>query len=315
MDFAILYAITYVASQLSYKWLPPPLLPGEHTLSSGHCALDRRFADLSDDDWRACIAREQATEPARLIWLNAFLTRFDRDFLANSAKAHFSALAKAGGRCLLLCDQEYPRALSFLRDPPLGLSCIGELSLLAQPSVAVIGSRQVSAFAWDQSFGLGRALAERGAVVVSGGAYGCDIAAHQGALAANTSPVRAICIFAGGLAELYPLGNRIIFNRLRDRRGLFLSERLWSAPCRPFDFPVRNRLIAGLSGITAVMQAGEKSGAMLTARLALDQGRDVAVLMHPDTDVRAQGNRQLAADGAWSFRSAEEFCAQLGSFD
>jgi DNA processing protein len=143
-------------------------------------------------------------------------------------------------------------------------------------------------------------------VVVSGGAFGCDIAAHLGVLRGRFNPAPAICVFAGGLARLYPRANDRVFRQLLATGGVLVSERLWYASCRPRDFTARNRIIAGLSGLTVVMQAAQRSGALVTARLALDRGADVAVLHHPQDDVRARGSQQLLADGAVGFYTVHE---------
>jgi DNA processing protein len=203
-------------------------------------------------------------------------------------------------------DKEYPPLLRNISDPPLGLSIRGELSLLYRPAISVVGSRKASAFAMRESFTLGRALGEHDIAVVSGGALGCDIAAHHGVLASGRDPAPAICVFAGGLARLYPVANDPIFRRLMARRAVLVSERLWASPCRPLDFTARNRIISGMSSLTLVMQAAQRSGALVTARRALDQGSEVAVLRHPEGDIRARGSEALLAEGAWGFSCASE---------
>ena len=128
-----------------------------------------------------------------------------------------------------------------------------------------------------------------------------------------TSP--AVCIFAGGLSSLYPRANLPVFRRLWHRHAALVSERLWESPCRPADFAARNRLIAGLSPLTVVMQAAVRSGAMVTARLALDAGRQVAVLRHPPDDVRADGSAALLESGAPGFATARELLSRLSAAD
>jgi DNA processing protein len=175
--------------------------------------------------------------------------------------------------------------------------------------IAVIGSRQASAFSLDVSFRLGFELAKRSddTSIVSGGAWGCDIAVHEGALASCKNPCPAIVVFAGGLKNLYPRINKNTFEALGKHNALFLSERLWDQPARPRDFHARNRIISGLSQQIIVVQAGIRSGAMITAKAALDQGRDVLVLVQPFDDIRADGNKQLLLDGAAGFHSAEGY--------
>ena len=233
------------------------------------------------------------------------------DLLFKVTQKHLRSVREASCLYISMWDPVYPPALRSLNDPPLGLTLRGNSELLALPMVSVIGSRKGSGLAVQQSFRLGTLLAQKGIVTVSGGAFGCDIAAHHGVLAAGLFPARALCVFAGGLSQLYPKGNAAVFRSLETQGALFVSERLWWAPARRYDFPVRNRLISGLSGVTFVMQAGKPSGAFITAKMALDQGRDVAVLRHPTLDVRATGTRALLEDGAQDYEDVAEFVASI----
>ena len=250
----------------------------------------------------------------QLPWLDRYLLRCDPDGtkLANAVVGHLRQVQNAGASYIVWGDSNYPEKLKTIADPPLGLTALGDLSLLNLPAVSVVGSRKASGYALTKSYELGLALAQKGIVVVSGGAFGCDIAAHHGVLSSSRSPVPAICVFAGGLERFYPVGNEAVFKRLKSRGGVFITERLWQAKCRPLDFRARNRIIAGMSGLTAVMQAAERSGALVTARRALDQGADVAVLCHPEGDVRARGGEALLAEGALGFYSAQDL---IGSLD
>jgi DNA processing protein len=201
----------------------------------------------------------------------------------------------------------YPQLLSLIPDPPNLLMAKGNTELLKQKAIGMVGSRKASRFAKRECFELARILAEDGFVIVSGGAIGCDMASHLGALASPLRPVPTILVFAGGLSRLYPRCHEIYFKELLAAGALFLSERLWSYPARPYDFPVRNRIISGLVLQLLVMQAGERSGAKLTAGLALEQGRDVFVLVHDTDDIRAEGSRRLLCEGALPFHSAQDF--------
>jgi DNA processing protein len=295
-------ALAHVASQLLHRWLPPP--------EGG--AGGPEPEELTLGAWRDLVRSPEAA--AALPWLPRYLAIRDVDgaALAAAVHAHLSAAAAAGATYLTRVDAAYPPLLGATRDAPQALTLLGEASLLARPAVAVVGSRKASALAVQASFAVGRALAAAGALVVSGGAFGCDLAAHHGVLATGLAPAPGACVFACGLEQLYPRANAAVFRRLAERRGILLTERLWSAACRPPDFPVRNRIIAGLAAATVVMQAAERSGAMVTARLALDRGRDVLVLRHPVGDVRAAGGEGLLADGAAAFASADELLDLLG---
>ena len=303
MNYRDLVTISHVASQIIYRWIPPPTSPEQAT-----GAQSPQSSPASSNDWADLINSEANSAASRLSWLPRYLRSQDRlgMGLAQAINAHLAAIESAHARYVVWGDKEYPSLLRNISDPPLGLSIRGELSLLYRPAISVVGSRKASAFAMRESFALGRALGERDIAVVSGGALGCDIAAHHGVLASGRDPAPAICVFAGGLARLYPVANDPIFRRLMARRAVLVSERLWASPCRPMDFTARNRIISGMSSLTLVMQAAQRSGALVTARRALDQGSEVAVLRHPEGDIRARGSEALLADGAWGFSCASE---------
>jgi DNA processing protein len=141
---------------------------------------------------------------------------------------------------------------------------------------------------------------------VSGGAYGCDITAHKGVLASKKSPLPAILVFASGLGRLSPDVNHSVFSELKQGSAVFLSERLFFQPAHKFDFPIRNRVIAGISPRLFVMQSQETSGTTITAKAAADFGREVCVLRHPKHDVRGLGNETLLADGALALNDFQQ---------
>lgn len=297
--------MTHCAAQIAHRWLPPPLvLPLEEAFFASSLEADGSLMGR----WGAFLQWAD-TETERFPWLASFRDKYDRDRtrLLTAITQHLTQMNAAGASMVLWGDADYPAQLAALNDPPLAITTLGDRSLLQRPMTAVIGSRKASALALEESYAMGEGLAERGRVVVSGGAYGCDIAAHAGALEVPGEPVLAVVVMAGGLARFYPQRNAPYFQALRRRGALFVSERLWDSPCLPRDFPARNRIISGLAASTIVMQAAQRSGAMVTARLALDQGRDVAVLMHPPGDVRASGSASLLADGALGFSDTAGF--------
>ena len=310
-----------MASQSTHRWYPGPRPP---SVSEG-CSIANIFPPdqviesqvrlplISDAEWRIFIEKIAKDGDSRVPWMREYFETFDPkgDLLFKVTQKHLRSVREASCLYISMWDPVYPPALRSLNDPPLGLTLRGNSELLALPMVSVIGSRKGSGLAVQQSFRLGTLLAQKGIVTVSGGAFGCDIAAHHGVLAAGLFPARALCVFAGGLSQLYPKGNAAVFRSLETQGALFVSERLWWAPARRYDFPVRNRLISGLSGVTFVMQAGKPSGAFITAKMALDQGRDVAVLRHPTLDVRATGTRALLEDGAQDYEDVAEFVASI----
>lgn len=300
----IIETIHHVCSQLAFRWFRSR--DYSEVVTTGD---DYDIFQLGEEDWRDLIFSLRAYSLEELSWLDAWLTLRDpsAELLAAGLVRHLSALRREGGAFLTLSDENYPESLRFIPDPPLGLSVLGDASLLRGSCVSIIGSRKASAFALKESSLLGQQLAEHGSVVVSGGAIGCDIAAHFGALKSGITSVPTICVMAGGLDRFYPFHNLWVFDQLRERGAVFLSERLWWMPCYPRDFAIRNRIISGMARATCVMQASQKSGALLTARHALNHGRDVLVLRHPEYDARAEGGAALIDDGASAFSSAEEF--------
>lgn len=318
MSKRMLTTLCHVASQLLYRWQPSPwerdlnrtsFRDGPHECSDH----DLDLTTVSEKDWSAAVTHLVKDGCEKAPWIEGYFRTIDPTggMLLQSTVKHLRLLSEAGARYITILDPCYPRSLIDLRDPPLGLTLRGQSQLMELPMVSVIGSRKGSGLAIQEGFRLGALLAQRGIVTVSGGAFGCDIAAHHGVLSHGPGQALAIGVFAGGLHRLYPAGNAVVFRRLEERGALFISERLWWTPAQRFDFPVRNRLISGLSGVTIVLQAGQPSGAYITAKMALDQGRDVAVLRHPPHDARAAGSRDLAQDGAREFVDVEEFVQSI----
>lgn len=291
----------HVVSQMCNRWFPPPDFSEIQTdfgmdLPGDEDAISR----LSVDDWDNLLDWLRLHDRISAGCLNIAELKFGATQRSVATSIYtFVKDSFCLGASLVTIDQTlYPSLLRYISDPPLVLSVLGNTANLEGVCESIVGSRQASAFALRESFHLGRYLSQKGIVVVSGGAIGCDIAAHRGVLASGGSDAKAIVVFAGGLSALYPKVNSYWFKNLIDRGATFVSERLITAPCRRWDFAARNRIIAGLSNRLYVMQAASASGAMVTARLALDQGREVIVLVHPPGDVRALGGTSLINDGA-----------------
>ena len=214
-------------------------------------------------------------------------------------------------RYLLFCDEEYPKLLRQIIVPPLGLFARGRISVLNSNMISVIGSRRASSRALSRSHDLGKLLVDQSLAIVSGGAFGCDVAVHLGGMESSEKTKNLIIVFANSLDRIGPKSNHHVFQRLLSSGGLFLSERLWSSKTYPYHFPTRNRIISGLSPITVVMEAGLKSGTLLTCNLALDQGRDVLVSFSESYGVGSDGGASLVADGAQGFadvKSLAKYC-------
>ena len=180
-----------------------------------------------------------------------------------------------GIRTVTYGDPEYPGRLQNIDDPPLVLYYRGHLpDFDAQPIIGVVGTRKATAYGLTTARHMSRQIAACGALVISGGAYGIDGVAMQGALDAG-KPV--IGILGCGVDVLYPKSNRILFDRVLEN-GCLISEYPPGTPALAWHFPRRNRIISGMSNGVLVVEAPEKSGALITARLAFDQGRDVFVV-------------------------------------
>ncbi|MCV6593587.1 MAG: DNA-processing protein DprA [Silicimonas sp.] len=212
---------------------------------------------------------------------------------------------RAGARPLAFGSDDYPPLLSHIPDPPPILWCIGDLSLLQKPALALVGARNASSLGTRMARKLACDLGAEGHVIASGLARGIDTAAHLAALETGT-----IAVMAGGVDVIYPSENTVLGQEIGER-GLRLSEMPMSMAPRARHFPRRNRIISGLARATIVVEAAAKSGSLITARGALDQGREVmAVPGHP-FDARASGCNMLIRDGATLVRSARDVIEAL----
>lgn len=220
-------------------------------------------------------------------------------------EAEWRAAAKAGARPLLLGAPDYPGLLATIADPPSFLWAIGDPALGSRPAVALVGARNASALGCRMAARLARELGERGLVVGSGLARGIDAAAHEAALASGT-----IAALAGGVDAIYPPENAGLAARIAVA-GLLLSEMPMGHAPRPQDFPRRNRVISGLALGVVVVEGAERSGSLITARNALDQGREVMAVPGNPLDPRAGGCNQLIRDGATLVRSAADIAEAL----
>lgn len=216
------------------------------------------------------------------------------------AEREAEAVAKLGGRYLVLGQGLYPRVLAELENAPPLLSVIGDLKLLDRPMVAIVGARNASAAACRFARGLAHDLGREDVCVVSGLARGIDSAAHDGSLETGT-----IAVIAGGLDVFYPPENEA---RQRDiaAKGLLIAEMPPGTEPHARHFPYRNRIIAGLAAGTVVVEAAPRSGSLITARLAAEAGREVMAVPGSPLDPRAQGCNQLIRDGATLIQTAAD---------
>jgi DNA processing protein len=207
-------------------------------------------------------------------------------------------------------DEAYPPLLGQLYDPPPQLYLRGEASseLLARPAVAVVGARSCSAYGAEVARTLGRELAAAGAVVVSGLARGIDGEAHRGALDAHGPTV---AVLGCGIDRDYPRSHADLARRIGEA-GLIVSEYPPGVEPAPWRFPARNRVIAGLSLATVVVEARERSGALITADFALELGRDVFAVPGEITAARSVGTNNLLRQGAAPLLGVDDVLEALG---
>ena len=202
----------------------------------------------------------------------------------------------------------YPALLKEIRDYPKELYYIGDPKLLEEKCVSIVGSRKTNQYGRSTAYSFGKALGQRGITVVSGMAVGIDTCAHEGALQekGNTAAVLAC-----GLDLCYPPRNRELKGKI-ETAGIVLSEYPPGTAAQRYYFPQRNRIISGLSPLTVVVQAGNRSGALITAELAADQGRDVgAVPGNIDSEYNL-GSNKLLKEGAFALTGVQDLLETSG---
>jgi len=221
------------------------------------------------------------------------------------AQAEIAALAQIGGRLIACSELEFPAGLATLDPPPPLLAVLGDLRLLKREMVAVVGARNASGLGIKFAARLAADLGAAGLVIASGLARGIDHAAHQATLGTGT-----VAVMAGGIDIVYPPENRSLYDEIR-KRGAIVSEMpLGMAPLSRH-FPRRNRLISGLARGVVVVEAAERSGSLITANYALEQGREVFAVPGSPLDPRAKGANRLIRDGATLTESADDVLTVL----
>ncbi len=204
---------------------------------------------------------------------------------------------------IVMGDKNYPPLLSEIPSPPIVLYAKGNIELLNNnPCICVVGPREVSAFGKKAAFSLAARLAAGGMTIVSGGALGSDTAAHKGALAVGGN---TICVLAAGIGDTYLKDNEQLREEI-SQKGLLISEYPPGTGSGKYVFRARNRLMSGLSLGTVVIEAGEKSGAMITANHAIEQNRDVFVIPGNPTEPQYKGSNSLLRDGAKALLDAND---------
>lgn len=215
----------------------------------------------------------------------------------------------AGIRFVSLVDLEYPEPLRSLYDPPAGLFVQGQLPPCGEKGLAVVGSRTLTAYGRVVTEKLIRELVEKGLTIVSGLARGIDTIAHRATLDVGG---QTVAVLGSGLLNIYPRENTKLAMQIADGHGAVISEFPPGTAGKPGHFPVRNRIISGLCQGTLVIEAGERSGSLITADQALEQGRDVYAVPGPITSPQSAGTNRLIQQGAKLVLSAADILEEYG---
>lgn len=302
------FALAHVISQILGRYVSVNAPRRVHSSEKSH-----GIESWSRKEWYEFIRKERKEPSGLLPCFEKYLQRVDPEglILLDKVDLHFQWCREAQASYILMCDASYPSLLREIPQPPIGISILGDPILLNTHKISVVGSRRTAHVVLRECHRLGYLLSQMEITTVSGGAFGCDIATHTGVLTSGKRPLPAIVVFANGLKRLFPQGNSQRFEDIVRAGGILLSERLWDQLPMPYDFPIRNRIISGLSMKTLVMGATKQSGAMITARLALDQGRDVSVYFPDREKYFCEGSQILIEDGADYFTSAEDFCRRV----
>lgn len=227
----------------------------------------------------------------------------------NRAKQELSALSKIGARVIAACEDDYPASLREIDDAPPLLTVLGDVKILSRPAIGIVGARNASLSGRKMAQMIARDLGAAGYSVISGLARGIDTAAHEGSL-----PYGTVAVVAGGVDNIYPPENAPLYKEILARGGAIVSEHPAGLEPIAAHFPRRNRIISGLTSGTLVVEATLKSGSLITARFAGEQGRDVFAVPGSPLDPRAAGPNQLIRDGAVLIENAAQIMSHVTLF-
>ncbi|MEO8113527.1 MAG: DNA-processing protein DprA, partial [Phenylobacterium sp.] len=285
--------------------------------------MSRKLSDAQRRDW----LRLARTENVGPVTFRQLIVRFGEPSLALAAlpdlarrggrmaglaipteaeaAAELAAGEALGARVIAACEAEFPPALAALDPPPPLLWARGRIELLARSCVAVVGARVASAAGQRFARGLAAELGQAGQVIVSGLARGIDAAAHEGGL-----PTGTVAVLGGGVDDIYPPEHARLYAQIAET-GCVVSESEPGRAAVARDFPRRNRIISGLSRAVVVVEAELRSGSLITARLAAEQGREVLAVPGSPLDPRAKGTNDLIRQGAALCEGAEDVLRAL----
>lgn len=238
--------------------------------------------------------------------LTAAILTHQKSFLKQQFKAKFSQYHI---KLLWGWDNRYPASLRQLPDPPILLYCRGEIDILAQPAIAVVGARHMTRYGKRATYALVRDLVKAKFCVVSGFMYGVDACAHQATIKHGG---HTIAVLGFGQFELFPRQQQPLLDQILDSGGLVVSEFAPDVTAQPGNFVHRNRLVAGLSQMVVVAEAGARSGSHITAQIGLDLGRSVGAIPGPFDNKFSQGTKWLINQGAVMVTSGQDVLVELG---
>ncbi|MDP6269198.1 MAG: DNA-processing protein DprA [Alphaproteobacteria bacterium] len=224
---------------------------------------------------------------------------------AAEAEREVAATRAAGARLVALCEPDYPRPLAAIPDAPPLLAVKGHAHLFAERTIAIVGARNASAAGVRFARDISRELGQLGFVIASGLARGIDTAAHEGALESGT-----VAVLAGGIDVVYPAENEGLYGTIVEQGAVIAEQPVGKQP-QGRHFPSRNRLISGLSLGVLVVEAALRSGSLITARMALEQNREVFAVPGSPLDPRCRGSNRLIRDGAALIETADHVIEAL----
>ncbi len=226
-----------------------------------------------------------------------------------NARKEIEFITKRGAQIILACEESYPSALREIRDFPPLLTVQGHIPCMDKRSVAIVGSRNASANGCRFAEEMAKEIGRHDYVITSGLARGIDTSAHNGALKTGT-----IAVVAGGIDIIYPPENKDLFYKITEKGAVVTEMPLGSVP-KPQHFPRRNRIISGISVATVVVEASLRSGSLITAKFALEQGREVFGVPGSPLDPRCKGPNSLIKEGAYMAESGEDVVNVLGNLN
>lgn len=277
--------------------------------------VSRHLTDSERLDW-LCLARTRNIGPvtfaqhlqrfgsaaAAIDALPSFANRKKNLTLANRSdiERELETAQKYGAKIIASCEPDYPPLLKALAPPPPVLTSLGKLDLAAKPTIAIVGARNASAAGRKMARDMSAELGNAGYTIVSGLARGIDGEAHAAALRTGT-----IAVLGGAIDHIYPPQHKDLYAEIA-AKGLILSENAFGYRATARDFPRRNRLVTGLSRGVVVVEAAKRSGSLISARTAGEQGREVMAVPGSPLDPRSEGANHLIREGAILVRSADD---------